>query len=125
MLFVFIPLAVVLLGVIIYFALSKNSPRTVRFAALIALGSVILSVLVCGFIVFMNLREGGGEPAIPDYLVPGSAPPPAKNNLFALVILAVFLLGVLGLVVFLSFREQRKAAAKAQEDDSSEEGYSS
>jgi hypothetical protein len=121
MLFVAIPLAIILLGVIIYFALSKNSPRAVRFAALIALGLVILSVLVCGFIVFTNMQEGGGEPAMTDFLAPAPAPPPAKNNFVALLILAVFLLGVLGLVVFLSLREQRKAVAGRQEDNTEDD----
>jgi heme A synthase len=112
MFFVIIPIALGFLGVIIYFALSKKSSRIVRRAALIALGVVILSVLVCGIIVVLSLGGGGKEPAMPDFLATEQAEPPAKTNTFVLVIVMLFLLVFLGIVVFLSFKEQRKTAER-------------
>jgi uncharacterized membrane protein len=106
--FVIIPLAIGFLGLIIYFALSKKSSRLVRLAALIALGAVILSVLVCGVIVILSLGEGGGEPRMPEFLAAGEPEPPAKTSTFVLVIVILFLLIFLGMVVVFSLKEQRK-----------------
>jgi heme A synthase len=107
MLFVIIPIALGFLGAIVYFALSKESSRIVRLAALIALGAVILSVLVCGIIVLLSLG-GGEEPVVTDFLVAEAPEPPAKTNTFILVIGMLFLLLFLAMVVFLSLKEQRK-----------------
>jgi hypothetical protein len=108
MLFVIIPLALGFLGVIIYFALSRKSSRIVRFAALIALGAVILSMLVCGFIVILDLGGGGEEPAMPDFLATEQPAPPAKDNTFVLIFGMLFFLAFLVIVVILSLKEQRK-----------------
>jgi heme A synthase len=103
-----IPLALGFLGVIIYFALSKESSRIVRFAALIALGAAILSVLVCGIIVVSGLGGAGEEPAMPDFLATEPALP-AKDNTFGLVLGILFLLAFLVAVVVLSLKEQQKS----------------
>jgi hypothetical protein len=112
MFFVIIPIALGFLGVIVYFALSKESSRIVRLVALVALGAVILSVLVCGIIVLLSLGGGGEEPVMPDFLVAEQPEPPAKTNTFVLIIGMLFLLAFLGMVVFLSLKEQRKTAEK-------------
>jgi nitric oxide reductase large subunit len=126
MLFIIIPLAVVFLGMRVYFALSGSTPRIVRIAALIALGAVILSVLVCGIIIMLSLGEGSSEPAMPEFLIQEQAAPPVKSNLLPMAILAVFLLSFLALVVFLSLREQRKslqrASPRAPVEDSEDPG---
>jgi amino acid transporter len=115
MFFVIIPLALGFLGVIIYFALSKESPRIVRRAALIALGAVILSVLVCGIIVILGLGEGGEAPVMPDFLATDQPEPPATTNTFVLVVVILFLLIFLGIIVVLSLREQRKTGERKME----------
>jgi uncharacterized membrane protein len=125
MLFVIIPIALGFLGVIIYFALSKKSARIVRLVALIALGAVILSVLVCGIIVILGLGEGGEEPRMPDFLVTGESEPPAKTNTFVLVMVILFLLIFLGMVVVLSLKEQRKTGRRKTEAPDETKPYSS
>jgi uncharacterized membrane protein len=125
MLFVIIPIALGFLGVIVYFALSKESSRVVRLAALIALGAVILSVLVCGIIVLLSLGGGGEEPVAPDFLVAERPEAPAKTDTFVMVIVLLFLLLFLGLVVFLSLKEQRKTAERKTEILGENNPYSS
>ncbi|MDR2029231.1 MAG: hypothetical protein LBP93_06815 [Treponema sp.] len=115
MFFVIIPLALGFLGIIIYFALSKESSRVVRLAALIALGAVILSVLVCGIIVILGPGESGEEPVMPDFLATEQPEAPAATNTFVLVIVILFLLLFLGMVVFLSLKEQRKTGERKTE----------
>jgi Flp pilus assembly protein protease CpaA len=111
MLFVIIPLSVVILGLIVYFALSPRSSRTLRLAALCALGAITLSVLICALLVFAKSGTGGGE--TPDFLSaepPRTAPP---GNFTALFLLALFLLGFLGIVVFLARKERRDRKGQA------------
>ncbi|MDR0449993.1 MAG: hypothetical protein LBH26_01860 [Treponema sp.] len=125
MLFVAIPLALGFLGLIIYFALSKESPRVIRLAALIALGAVILSVLVCGVIMLLSLGAGGGEPVMPDFLSTEQPEPPAKTDTLVLVVIALFLLVSLGIVVMFSLREQRKSTERKAEAAGEDNPYSS
>jgi uncharacterized protein involved in exopolysaccharide biosynthesis len=108
MLFVIIPLSVVLLGVIVYFALSPDSSKILRLTALGALGAIMLSIVICVVIIFVSGGSSGGEPVMPDFLAAETPPPAPQGNSFVLLIFAVFLLGFLGLVVFLSMRERRR-----------------
>ncbi|MDR0998818.1 MAG: hypothetical protein LBL70_07105 [Treponema sp.] len=111
MFFVIIPLALGFLGVIVYFALSRESSRIVRFAALIALGAVILSVLVCGIIVILNLG-GGEEPVMPDFFATEEPGPPEKDSSLVPAIGVLFLLAFLVAVVIFSFREQKRSVER-------------
>jgi hypothetical protein len=108
MLYVIVPLSAALLGVIIYFALSRSSSRTLRLTALAALGLIILSVLICIIIIFVNTEFAGDEPVMPDFL--SAEPPPAapKGNFLVLFLLAVLIVAFLGTVIFLSLRERRR-----------------
>jgi hypothetical protein len=108
MLFVIIPLSAALLGVIIYFALSPKSSKALRVTALIALGVIILSMLVCLIIIIAGLGSTGKEPVMPDFLAQEAPPAAAQGNFFILFLLAAFLLVFLGVVVFLSLRERKR-----------------
>jgi amino acid transporter len=107
MLYVIIPLSVVLLGVIVYFALSRQSSRILRFSALAALGAIILSVLICVIIIFANTEFAAEEPVMPDFLA-AEAPPAPRGNFLVLFLLAFFIIVFLGVVIFLSLKERRR-----------------
>ncbi|MDR0399585.1 MAG: hypothetical protein LBH51_01405 [Treponema sp.] len=107
MLFVLIPLSAALMGLIVYFALSPKSSKILRTIALGALGLIILSVLVCGVIIFMGLGAAAKEPVMPDFLAAEAPPPAPQANFFAVFLLAVFLLVFLGVAVILSLRERK------------------
>ncbi|MDR0732327.1 MAG: hypothetical protein LBF63_11710 [Treponema sp.] len=111
MLFVIIPLSVLLLGVIVYFALSPRSSKGLRLAALGALGAIMLSVVICAVIIIAGRETAGGEPVMPDFLAAEAPQPPAAGNSFAVFLLAAFLLAFLGVVIFLSMKERKNREA--------------
>jgi hypothetical protein len=108
MLFVIIPLSLVLLGMIIYIALSPKSSKMHRLAALCALGAIMLSVIVCVIIIFANQGGESEEPVMPDFLAAEPIPAAPQGNFVAVLLLAVFLLAFLGVVVFLAMRERKR-----------------
>jgi hypothetical protein len=106
MLFVIIPISIVLLGVIIYLALSPKSSKMVRLAALCALGAIMLSVIICVIIIFAGMGGVEEEP-VPDFLAV-ETPPTPQGNPIAILFLAVFMLAFLGIIVYLSMRERKR-----------------
>jgi ABC-type Fe3+ transport system permease subunit len=111
MLFIIVPLSVVLLGVIVYFALSPHSSKSLRLAALGALGAIMLSIMICLIIIFATMGTAGDGPVMPDFLAAEAPQPPAAGNSFVLALLAAFLLAFLGIVIFLSMRERKNREA--------------
>jgi cytochrome bd-type quinol oxidase subunit 2 len=106
MLFI-IPLALVFLGFIVYLALSKKSSPLVRLAAIIALAVIILAIIVCMIIIFSAQgAEPGAEPV--DFITDEPVAP-ASNNYFSVIFFLVFIIVLLGIVLILSLREQRKS----------------
>jgi ABC-type lipoprotein release transport system permease subunit len=108
MLFVIIPVSIVLLGVIIYLALSPKSAKMVRLAALCALGAIMLSVIICVIIIFAGMGGAEEEPVMPDFLTAEAPVPATQGNPIAIILLAVFMLAFLGIIVFLSMRERKR-----------------
>ena len=106
MLFIIVPLSVLLLGVIVYFALSPRSSKGLRLAARGALGAIMLSIVIC-VIIIAGAGTAGDEPVMPDFLAVEAPQPPAGSNSFAVVLLAIFLLAFLGVVIFLSMKERK------------------
>jgi hypothetical protein len=108
MLFVIIPLSMLLLGVIIYFALSPKSSKILRLTALGALGAIILSIVICAVIIITGMESTAKTPVMPDFFAEEAQPAAASANFLVLFFLAVFLLAFLGGVVLLSLRERRR-----------------
>jgi cytochrome c oxidase assembly factor CtaG len=109
--FILIPLGFVMLAAVIYLALSKQSSFTIRIAALIALGVMILSVIISLFIIFLDLGAAKPEGPFLPFVeqVPVQQP---KGNFLALVGFVLFLIALFVVVFFLSLKEHRKAAGK-------------
>jgi heme/copper-type cytochrome/quinol oxidase subunit 2 len=104
----FILLAAVSLGAIIYVALSKKSGPRTRVAALIALGLMILSLIVCLVIIFGGAAGAGGDIVIP-LDPPEEKTVPPGNDLWVFLAFAVFLIVLFVVVAVLSLRERRRA----------------
>jgi TRAP-type C4-dicarboxylate transport system permease small subunit len=104
----FMPLAVVSLGAIVYVALSKKTGPRTRIAALVALGVMILSVIVCLVIIFGGAAVVGGDTVTPLDLPAEKAAPPG-NDLWVLLAFVIFLIVLFVVVAILSLREQRRA----------------
>jgi hypothetical protein len=108
--FLVFPLALIPLGAIMYAALSKKSGSRTRIAALIALGLMLLSVIVCAILIF------GGSPLVkadgpaPVNLPPGKTVAPG-SDLWIILGFIAFLILLFVVVAILSFRERRRQKA--------------
>jgi len=107
--------SILLLGLIVYFAVSPRSSRTLRIVAVIAL---ILIGLSLGISLLFLLYEPGQEmkkalmPSLPSEPIPVK-----KTNLAAIITILVLLLLFLGLTIFLAVREERKRGRPAAKID--------
>ena len=106
--FILIPLGVVILAGIVYLAISKKTSPVMRIAALCALGLMVITVIVCLFIIFGLGGEGRAnqpvysETPAPDIPPPG---PPVMN----LLIFVIFMVALFIVVLILSLRERNRS----------------
>ena len=100
-----------LLGLIIFFAVSPKSSRLLRLSAIIALGAICLSIIICGIIIFIGPAQ---DPRVVPLPVFPDSPAPAEEsrNRVADIIIPVALLLLLGLVIVKASRDQRKMPAE-------------
>jgi hypothetical protein len=106
--FILIPVGLIMLAAVIYLALSKKSNFTIRIAALIALGLMILSVIVSLFIIFFGVGAVKPEGPFLPFAEPPPEPPAVKGDIMVLVGFVLFLIALFVVVFVLSLREQRK-----------------
>jgi amino acid transporter len=111
MLVIFIFFALLVLGVIIYFAVSPRSPLPVRIAALAALGLSVLSVVVSLALIFLVRGAGPGDPDV-EYIVPVEKTPPQSSDLLVLLFFTILMLVLLGVVIVISLRDRKKVREK-------------
>ena len=111
MLVVGIIFSVGLLGVIIYFAVSPKSSKQLRLAAIIALGVISVSLVVCGIMI---IRGPGEDPTAVHLPVFQDSAPQAKRKIpvMDLAIISAFLLAM-GLIIVKALRDQKKAPKAA------------
>lgn len=98
------------LGAIIYIALSRKSGLRTRIAALIALGVMLLSVIVCTVLLITGNLEAEGD-VIPLDLPADTAAVPS-NDLWIFLAFIVFLAALFVVITVLSIREQRRLRNK-------------
>jgi cytochrome bd-type quinol oxidase subunit 1 len=104
-------LGLAIMAAMVYLALNKKSGFAVRLAALIALALMIITVIVCLFIVF------GGRTALVEesvLAIEDAVPVEAEqgNNSLTLLLVFMFLFVFFAIVVLLSLREHRKNLQK-------------
>jgi hypothetical protein len=107
MLVLFIPLSLLPLLLLLYFAFSKKSGPRVKKAALIALILVLITLGVSAVLLFIG-------PVVRTRTVrdvaPGIPPTSAGTDLQLLIIMGIFLLLFLSLIIVLAIRDQRHSA---------------
>jgi amino acid transporter len=104
---VLLALAAIPLAFIIYMALSKKSGPRTRIAALIALAVMILTVIMCLFVIFGGAAlVKGDDIRPPDMPVEKTSAP--GNDLWILLAFTIFMVVLFAAVAVLSFREQRR-----------------
>jgi len=103
--FILIPLGVISLAGIIYMAISKKSDIKQRIAALVALGLMILTVVICLFQIF-GTQKVTVYPLDMPMPVPNQPVTQDSSNGTVLIFI-IFLLILFILVLILSIREHR------------------
>jgi predicted membrane channel-forming protein YqfA (hemolysin III family) len=109
MLVVGIVLSIGLLGVIAFLALSKKSEKLIKKLALIALIVIGLSIIASAAIViiFDKPPEEPIEFQIPGLMAPQPKTPDSSNSMMILIF-AIVLVLFLGMIIYLSLKEQKK-----------------
>ena len=114
MVFAGVLIAVIIMGAVIFMALTKKSDFHTRLVSLGALALMILTLIICLVIVLTDNRV----PVDESILIVG-APPEVKdegdNNLLSLLVSIFFLLILFVIIFFLAMREHRKNSAKKPE----------
>ena len=103
---------ILLLGAIIYLAISRSSSFKIRLAALAALAAMIITVIICLFKIFIAPSAPEVQP-YPDMPAPEAAPP---SNPMALILFAAILVVLFLVVLFISLQEQRRTAKEDSDD---------
>jgi len=106
MIYLGILLGVGIMAAMVYLAFDKKTSPAMKKACLVALGIMVLTVIVCLFLIFTDTRA----PVDPSRLIVGE--PPGKkdtgNNIWVLILLVIFLIAIFSVIVFLAMREQKK-----------------
>ena len=109
MLVVLIILSIGLLGLIIYFAVSKKSTRLLKMAATIALGLIGLAILICGIFIIKGPKNDPNA-ALARFMTAEESQAITQSFNFTDLIILIILLGIITLVIVRSMREQKKMA---------------
>ena len=117
-------LAVAALGGIIYLFLSPKSSKVLKFTALGALVLSGIAILVCGFVLVFGSPDEKTDPYAFPLAVGGAPQSGPKTNVVELTIFLVVLLLILGIIVLLGFRNQKKRTAKKTPDEKDDMDFS-
>jgi flagellar basal body-associated protein FliL len=100
-----------LLGLIVFFFFSKKSSPALKRAALGALIAIGLSLGVCGFIVIRGPAVAEADFYLP--VVTVTDKPAVKGaNIPGLLIFLVILVALLGVIIFIGMRDQKRKAVE-------------
>ena len=105
--------SLLLLTFIIFFAISPKSSKTLRGAAIIALGAILLSLIVCAIVIMAGPAEDPQRIPLPPQ-VDSSSQAESPRRASDIIILLIFILG-LSLVIIKATHDQKKANQKAME----------
>ena len=100
------------MGGVVYLAISKKSGKIVRMSALCALGLMVLTLIICLFILFNSGTSAEKIPTEDELLIPPKTS--GGINGFVLVIFLIFILALFITVLVLSLREKKLSHAKNQ-----------
>jgi hypothetical protein len=101
--------SVLLVGFIAYLAVSRETSRVVKKAAVAALIVIGLALAGCSIalVMLLGFSSGEGSPANADLrIIP--VKPAGYQNLVPILIFALIIIAVIALIIFVSLRSQRK-----------------
>jgi cytochrome bd-type quinol oxidase subunit 1 len=107
-------IGLIIMAAIIYLAVNKKSNFAVRIACLAALALMMLTIIICVFLVFTDNRV----PVDISVLIVG-APAAVKedknNNLWGMILLILFLFAILFVIAFIVMKENKKNSSISAE----------
>ena len=92
-------------------ALDKKSNLAVRIASLIAIALMILTLIICLFMILTDNRV----PVDESIVIVGAVPETKERsttNVMVLLLLIIFLVALFAIIAFLSLREHHKLVSK-------------
>ena len=104
----------ILLGIItligvVFLALSRKSSIVVRMTALIALGLMVITVIICLLIGFGVIGNAGPRVVVlPDAELYDTPPPAPGPNVMMLVMFIIFLVALFVVVLVMSLKERQR-----------------
>ncbi|GHT85473.1 hypothetical protein FACS1894137_09800 [Spirochaetia bacterium] len=107
MIVVGILVSLVLLALIIRFALSKQTDKPVKRAAIIALAVIGLSLVICLIVIATGSKAVKAEPVFTGFSLEEPVELTNPNTVYVLLLGVIMALFV-GLVIFLAIRDRRK-----------------
>jgi len=113
MIYLGVVIGIALMGGMIFLAFRKKSEFAVRVASLIALGVMMLTIIICLFLVFTDDRVPVDESVV----IVGAAPEIKEvdnSNMMVLFLVVIVLIAVFAMVVIAAMREYRKNKPKLQ-----------
>jgi len=105
-------LGIGIIAAMVFMALDKKSSFAVRVVSLAALALMILTVIICLFLVLTDDRVPVDESVV----IVGAVPETQKKsttNVMVLLLFIIFLAGIFVLLVFFSMREHHRNFPKA------------
>jgi len=111
MIFIGILIGVITIGAMVYMALDKKSNFTVRIACLAAIALMILTLLICLFLIFTDNKVIVDE----SVLIVGApviVEETGSKNIWILIVLGIFLFAMLALIAYQSLKDKRNVINK-------------
>lgn len=107
-------LGLIIMAVMIYMALDKHSTSATRIASLIALGVMVLTIIICLFIIFTDKTV----PVDESILIVGAPAETKKDggsSIWLLLLFVIILLGLFGIIAFITMKENKKHIQKSKD----------
>jgi amino acid transporter len=103
-----------LMAGMIYLAVDKKSNTGVRIASLVALGIMVITIIICLFIIFTDTSVLVDESVL-IVGAPVEVNEEGGSNIIILVLLILMLLALFCLIAFQAMKENRKSKALPEE----------
>jgi formate hydrogenlyase subunit 3/multisubunit Na+/H+ antiporter MnhD subunit len=110
-------LGIAIMGAMVFLIFDKKSAPTVRVASLIALGIMVLTVIICIFIIFTDDRVAV-DPSVLIVGAPVETKKESDSNIWIILLLILILAGLFAVVAIHTIRENRKNKPKLSNIDS-------
>jgi uncharacterized BrkB/YihY/UPF0761 family membrane protein len=111
MIFLGIILGVAIMGAMVFLIFDKKSTPAVRVASLIALGIMVLTVIICIFLIFTDDKVAV-DPSVLIVGAPVETKKESSSDFWIILLLIVILLGLFAVVAFHTIRENHKSKPK-------------